>query len=319
MITKSFFFKLAVSLLIGGFFLSWVFNAVDLHELKKMKSNVDLSFIFIGLVFYFMSMQMRVIRWHKLLFPFASLTYGQVSRALVAGYAMNVILPARLGELFRVNLCKKWYSLSRSTALATIVWERVADGITVVACLIVGALSLRNLREQSEILGLIGGSAVLFSSAVFVLFILRRISLEKALRRFPKLQARLSFFQKGIQEIPLSSIFHLMATSILVWIFEGLTLWSVVMASGISLDLSKTFLLTGVVSLSTLLPSPPGFLGTLQFAFGIVLVSSGYSVAHGILAATLEQMFILSSLVLVGSSLLVWGSFKKPILTESNE
>jgi hypothetical protein len=45
-------------------------------------------------------------------------------------------------------------------------------------------------------------------------------------------------------------------------------------------------LVVGVVSLSTLLPSPPGFLGTLQFAFAITVSMFRYFWSQGITAAT---------------------------------
>ena len=66
-----------------------------------------------------------------------------------------------------------------------------------------------------------------------------------------------------------------------------------------------TLLVIGVVSLSTLLPSPPGFLGTLQFAFAIAVSTFGYSWSQGIAAATVTQVFLLGSLVAIGLALLL--------------
>ena len=71
--------------------------------------------------------------------------------------------------------------------------------------------------------------------------------------------------------------------------------------------ISSTFalLVIGVVSLSTLLPSPPGFLGTMQFAFAIAVSTFGYSWSQGIAAATVSQVFLLGSMVAVGLALLL--------------
>ena len=66
-----------------------------------------------------------------------------------------------------------------------------------------------------------------------------------------------------------------------------------------------TSLVIGVVSLSTLLPSPPGFLGTMQFAFAIAVSTFGYSWSQGIAAATVSQVFLLGSMVAVGLALLL--------------
>ena len=64
-------------------------------------------------------------------------------------------------------------------------------------------------------------------------------------------------------------------------------------------------LVIGVVSLSTLLPSPPGFLGTMQFAFAIAVSTFGYSWSQGIAAATVNQVFLLGSMVAIGLALLL--------------
>lgn len=309
---KSFLIKLFSSLLVGSFFGIWVFKNIDFLELVELGSQLNFAFILLGIVFYGTALFIRAFRWQKLLFPFAPLTHLQVLKALIVGYAMNVILPARLGELFRVNICKKWYSLSRSTALATIIWERVADGITVVACLILGALSIRSLSNQNEIHALIFVGASLFSFAILVLVLLRKFSLDQLLQKFPKIKLRVMLFQKGIQEISSATLIWTIAISLLVWTFDGLSLWAIVRATGITLGFLNSALLIGVVSLSTLLPSPPGFLGTMQFAFGIALLACNYPAVSGVLAATLTQIFLLGTLTIIGISLLVWASVKKP-------
>jgi hypothetical protein len=44
-----------------------------------------------------------------------------VARALLVGYGLNAIMPARLGELFRAEFFKKTYGLSRVWGLTSIV------------------------------------------------------------------------------------------------------------------------------------------------------------------------------------------------------
>jgi uncharacterized membrane protein YbhN (UPF0104 family) len=103
--------------------------------------------------------------------------------------------------------------------------------------------------------------------------------------------------------------------SLAVWTFEGLSLWAMVQATGCTLDFLGTALLIGTVSLSTLLPSPPGFLGTMQFAFAIALKSLGFSTESGVLAATITQILLIGVLALFGVILYAAISLKNRLKT----
>ncbi|MBU6447092.1 MAG: flippase-like domain-containing protein, partial [Verrucomicrobia bacterium] len=107
---KSFLIKLVTSVFIGAFFSAWVVQNVNLRELATYP--IDFTLIGLAIALSAAALHLRAFRWQKLLLPFIPLTYWQVFKALLVGHAMNVVLPARLGELFRVNLCKKWYALS---------------------------------------------------------------------------------------------------------------------------------------------------------------------------------------------------------------
>ncbi len=309
-----FLIKLLISFGIGFFFIWWVFRNVEISEVRELRSQVDPYAVFAAIASYASAIALRIYRWKKLLSPFASLTFWQIGRALIVGHAMNIILPARLGEFFRVNICKSWYSVPRSAALATVVWERVADGMIVVSCLIMGAVFLSDFRTQREIQGLMCGGTAIFASAAFGLFILRKISIDRFFTRWPSLSTRIHIFQKGVQDLPFSALAQMMGLSLLIWSFEGLSLWALVKASGTTLHAMHTSLLIGVVSLSTLLPSPPGFLGTMQFAFAIALLAAGSTASVGVLAATMNQIFLLGSLTLFGTIVLCWVSVKNKVL-----
>jgi glycosyltransferase 2 family protein len=97
----------------------------------------------------------------------------------------------------------------------------------------------------------------------------------------------------------------ILLTSLLIWLAEGAAQWCILYACGVSLDMLGMCLVIGVVSLSTLLPSPPGFLGTMQFAFVLSVTILGYSSPQGLAAALANQIFLLGSMVAVGLALLL--------------
>ena len=75
-----------------------------------------------------------------------------------------------------------------------------------------------------------------------------------------------------------------------------------------TLGFSDTLVLLGAASLSTLVPSGPAFLGTLQLAYALAVEFAGGARALGIAAATLAQLCLLLPLALIAAGILVHGS-----------
>ena len=82
---------------------------------------------------------------------------------LLVGYLMNNILPARLGELVRSHYLGDREGISRTSALGTVVVERVVD---LVVCVAIASVSLLVLNVRGVV-----SSAVLVGAAVAGLFV----------------------------------------------------------------------------------------------------------------------------------------------------
>ena len=57
---------------------------------------------------------LRALRWRCLLAHLVKLSYGTFARVTVIGHGMNLLLPARLGELFRMETFKRKYGVARA-------------------------------------------------------------------------------------------------------------------------------------------------------------------------------------------------------------
>jgi hypothetical protein len=89
-------------------------------------------------------------------------------------------------------------------------------------------------------------------------------------------------------------------------------LWSVLKAVDISLGWQEMLSVVGVASLSTLIPSAPGFVGTYQYAYAFTVSLFGYEPARGVAAATAVQIFLLGSVTLVGLGLYIYLNLVNP-------
>jgi len=208
------------------------------------------------------------MRWQIILRPVAAIPYRVVANALLVGYGLNTIMPARLGELFRAEFCKKSFGLSRVWALTSIVIERLFDGLTVVACLGFGLLLTAATREGADIvLDVLATGGTVFGAILLVALYLSRSTVPRALSRFPGLSARIGMAQRGFQILRTWRTLEIAILTFIIYCPDALSLWFLVKAVGLALGFGDTLVLVGMASLSTLVPSGPAFLGTLQFAY----------------------------------------------------
>src|SRR5260370_14482256 len=93
---------------------------------------------------------------------------------------------------------------------------------------------------------------------------------------------------------------------------DARALWFLVKAVGQTLGFSDALVLLGAASLSTLVPSGPAFLGTLQFAYALAVEFAGGAPAPGIAAATLAQLCLLLPLAVIPGPIILHRSCAPP-------
>ena len=106
--------------------------------MRAVWARSDASWLLSGSAVYATSLIVRVVRWSRLLAALGRVRIRDVGEVLLVGNAVNNILPARLGELVRADYGKQRLGQTRSSLLATIFVERLADLAAIVAALLSG-------------------------------------------------------------------------------------------------------------------------------------------------------------------------------------
>ena len=118
----------------------------------------------------------------------------------------------------------------------------------------------------------------------------------------------MAMVQQGFEILRTRRILEVVAITFIIYVPDALTLWFLVKGVGLTLGFSNTLVLLGAASLSTLVPSGPAFLGTLQFAYALAVEFAGGARALGIAAATLAQLCLLLPLAVIAAAIIVHGS-----------
>lgn len=303
--------RTSAALVISAALLWLSLRTVDRQELVSTLRSSSLSWIAASALLYSLEMCIRGVRWRTLLRPVARLSMLQVMLSLVIGYAANNALPARLGELVRADFVGWRYGISRYSAIATIVVERLLDVLAVVGCAGVGLVTIASERGSFELsepaaniaYGLLVVGVIAVAAVGVLYFVAAYATLAE---RLASSALRWAF---GAIEVGLRAIHRprevtvLIALSALVWICNGMAMWAMLRAVGIDPSTATVVLVLGVAGVAAAIPAAPANIGTLQFAFALALGTAGHSSTAAFAAATLVQCVLLGGMTLFGAIL----------------
>ena len=290
---------------VGLAFLWLVLQWADVTEIVRLAAGMDWAWIASALIVYSASLTIRAARWQLLMHGPVRLRYSETLVALVTGYAVNNVLPARLGELVRADFCKRAYGMSRTRALASIIVERFLDGVAVIGVFACGFALLEQSGGVVDTLRyvLFLGLALYVVIGVLIWFIGGgRFPLPRFLGHW--VAERMRRLSDSFQVVRRKAFYAAALITVAIWSSECIVTWAVVRALGISLDPVILLCLIGAASLSTLVPSAPAFTGTYHAAFAMVFGLGELSVSAGVTAATTVQFTILAPVTVVGFGML---------------
>lgn len=261
-------------------FLFLALRGQDFGALGKALKEASYSWLIPAILVYFLGVVIRTFRWHVLLRSTKVIPARRLWPVVVIGYMANNVLPFRAGELVRTYVLSEREKISRSATLATIVVERVFDGLTMLAFIVFATVFIDvNARVRQLMLV----AALLFLGGLAIFFLIafsgawRARLLSPILRRLPhgvatRAEMLIVEFIAGLGSLRRATDISLVAlTSVGAWAAEATMYAFAAKAFGLSLTPAGAMLTTGVANLFTLVPSSPGYIG--PFEAGVLLVT----------------------------------------------
>jgi glycosyltransferase 2 family protein len=280
--------KFWIGVLISVFFLYLAFREENFGQIAAALGKVQYWALIPALVFYFAGVWIRAVRWGVLLSPLRRGIHPyHLFKVLVIGYMGNDILPARLGDVIRVYVLSRRERVTKSATLATILVERIFDGLTMIGFLTVSALFIALNSEMTTILRV---TSALFVAGLLVFIFLAaspdRITtmVRLILGRSPigslipvALHERAlhmtSSFVEGLAVLrSWRGVLSVMGLSVAAWAAEA-TMYYIIGAwgFGLTLPVHAYTITTAAANLGTLVPSSPGYIGVFDGIAKVVL------------------------------------------------
>lgn len=277
--------KMYGGLLISIACIAWVIYSVESDEVFAQVKGVDKGLLAAAVFATALSYLLRAVRW-RYFFDTNPPKYLDSFRCLIIGFFMNNVLPARIGEFVRAHLGRATTSHSRSTVLATIAGERLADGLAISA-LFALLFTFGSHRGEDSAASGIYYVAILFALAAVgtVVVLIRREALLRLLERFGRIMpghlsgytlVRIERFIEGLEPMlrPRRAVVITLISAI-IWLDELLVYKFVSDAFSVQLSLAELSLFLAAVNFSSLIPAAPGGIGVIEAFATAALVRVG--------------------------------------------
>lgn len=304
-IFRSLYFRIGLGVFLGGVLLYLSIRDVSWNDVKGEFKNIQYQWILIAAGFYWIELVLRILRWRALLSQLKPAIAGyQIATAFISGYAANNVLPAKLGEAFRADLLGRLANVSRLSAFGSIIVERLFDMVMVLAMTAWGVVfvtteHLDTMEDVNTGLGVL--VAPITALVILIYFVVSR--------RDNFLNTRLQGLSIKVQNLihglrvfeTVSGYLKVLASTVVIWTFNCLAIWSILMALHVQLNVNQTVLLIGITGIAAALPAAPAGIGTLQYAFHIASLLFGFSASTAIAASAIVQIVLLGSATALGA------------------
>lgn len=284
----------------------WLLGRLDLHEVAaQMGTARPLPLVF-GAFAYLALFPLRGWRWALLLGPLAhragvaAPSVPLATRAFSVGFMANNLLPARLGDVVRALVLAREAKVPRTASLATVLLEKIFDGLTVVGILGFALATLPLAEEAATPYRAVGFLMAAGFGGALVVSIALTWAEQLTLRIFERLLAPLPAGLRsrllGLLERVASGLGSLRAPrlglgitalSLAIWLLEVVVYVGVAASLGLDVGFVSLALVMAVLTLGLTAPSAPGFVGVFEAlvipALGLVGVAAEPAAAFALL------------------------------------
>lgn len=298
--------RLVVSLALVGFLL-W---RIDLRAAGEALRDANYVFVVPALAIFGLSKLLVAQRWRLMMSKFAHLPLPPLYGVLLVSNLANNVLPARLGDVVRVQVPAQRYDISRTRLTATVfATESLLDGI---AFAVLGLIGLALIDLQGFPTSVFWGMLGLVAGALIAVIPFAHLQPQEGWTRrgvVAKLPARLRdplesllpHFIDGLAVFrDLKLGFQALALSFAIWLHEVAMFALFGLAFNIELSLAAWMLIMVAENLVSAIPITPSNIGTYELALTELAIALGVAIGAASAFAIATHVFIVLWITVAG-------------------
>lgn len=262
---------------VSVFFLWLALRGLDLGAFWEELQKANYWWLVPAVLVYFGAVWARTWRWHYMLRALKPVPLRRLFPTVTISYMGNNIFPARAGEVLRAYILRQDEGISMSASLATILVERIFDGLVMLLFVFVTLPTVPDL--QPDLRRLVVLASLAFFGALLIFLALASAPV-RARRLYGPLINRLVPARFRDQTLALTDrfmeglvglrhgrdLFMTFATSVVVWLLETVKYWFVMQAFPFEVSFFALMLMNGLANLALTIPAAPGGIGPFDWA-----------------------------------------------------
>jgi glycosyltransferase 2 family protein len=294
---------------LGAVFLALAFRGTALRAVAQALAGADWGLPALETLLATAAFTVaKTARWRILLGAPADLSVGYLLRPVLAGLALNALVP-HSGEFVRAFGLKRGAGRAPSAVLSSIVAERVFDLFGV---LLLGGFALAAVDVSGAVaaaLRLVAVIAGVMAAAIVVALRFPAVPgrcADALARQLPAgagawLSRQVASALAGFEPVrsPRTSA-RVLAWSVLQWLAVAVMVHGCGAVVGVALGAAACCLVVVGIVVAFLLPNAPGYAGSVQVAFLVVLQPLGTPEPAALAASIVYQLLVILPLILAG-------------------
>lgn len=296
--------------------LTWAWKSANTGELLRALASIDIRWSAMGVLAFACGYLCRAIRWNRMLRRAnPDLAWWLCVGPLLAGTAVNNMLPLRAGDVLRATAFDRVLGAPTSTVIASLIAERLLDVAALVCALVFALLLLPSMAIHRLVPVVIG--CVLFIVAAALLLVSGSAPAQRFFSRLSRnrprwtdpaaraLQSTANAWRKlGLQSIGRS----LAGWTVAAWAFEGAVFWCAAQAIPSLTARWGAWLAMPVATLATMIPGGPGHVGTFDVGAMQAMVQTGNCAEASLAFAALVHLILWLPATIAGGGFLLSAS-----------
>jgi glycosyltransferase 2 family protein len=317
--------KLLFGVALGIVLIYFSVRGINFNETISHLKKINLSYAALSLFFIVFMQALRSYSWGVILQPLEKMNQLTLFSVTCVGFLAIAAIPARIGELARPYLIAKKSSIKMSSALGTVVVERVLDSLAVLTITIT-VLILQDLPPWMIKSGILFFMVTVLMIACIIGLVWRKATtvkiIDRILRFLPgklsqKVNHVIHHFIDGFQVITdVKRLLYLLFLSAVVWLVDVAAIYALFLAFGFNLPILAAFVVMVILIAGIAIPTAPGFIGNWHYACILGLSLFGIAKPEGLSFALVYHFLSMIVLIVLGVIFLPFNKFSISDITK---
>lgn len=325
------FAYIAASFICAAVFL-WLFaKSADWPQVLVIVKGSNIAWLALAVLTLLLDFFIRLMRWKFILGKHnPDITLAQCFTPYFSSFALNNLLPFRLGDVARATLFNRKIGVAVHPVVSSLMLERITDLVSLLLLFFCSLIALSIDLDSHPVFAYIVAVSLPALLAVGALLVFpdriaRQIEHGRCYvetKNWAHVEKVIKFIQKIVDSfnmhIGVKSYSILLLAASAAWVFEAITFALVAYSLNMPLMIDESFFVMSMATLSTLLPSTPGYVGTFDYLCKLSLTFLGYDDNRAVAASILMHIVNLVPITLIGASafIIYFGrSWKNKILS----